>query len=399
MSSEPPMKRPRTITSELSFALEPIARWRGKPAPMRQPKEIASFSYDDKRVQHHDDSGLKYYWPPALGQHLGNGFKELVKHDDSVDEHLDSLLAALIHHETTPPVPVSIEEDNTAAEPPKVLPAIDFVTWRGMATKLLCTPFSSDPWSMNAVRLNDTIYIEEHKQPPRPMDERGELFSYMGYKFEALSTLRRPFGEVERKEIEERDKEVVNNIEQYCSIVKTSIGGSRLVLGGEVDCVYDYKPEDGENPSSHYCELKTNKLINTDRDRTSFERYKLLKFWAQSFLLGVPKVIVGYRTNDGILAHIEELDTQKIPSMVKKNNPQGPPWDASAAINFMAGLLEWLKTAIPEGEGMWRMEYAGTGKRVVEVKRVELGGYGFLTEEFVEHVMTKHANAQEEPKP
>ena len=27
-------------------------------------------------------------------------------------------------------------------------------------------------------------------------------------------------------------------------------------------------------------------------------RYKLIKFWAQSFLVGIPKIIIAYRNND-----------------------------------------------------------------------------------------------------
>jgi hypothetical protein len=47
-------------------------------------------------------------------------------------------------------------------------------------------------------------------------------------------------------------------------------------------------------------ELKTNKMLTTERDRTSFERYKLLKFWSQSFLAGVPRVVVGFRDDESI---------------------------------------------------------------------------------------------------
>ena len=35
--------------------------------------------------------------------------------------------------------------------------------------------------------------------------------------------------------IEGREDMVVNNYAQYCSVVKTSIGKSKLVIGGEVD--------------------------------------------------------------------------------------------------------------------------------------------------------------------
>jgi RAT1-interacting protein len=56
-----------------------------------------------------------------------------------------------------------------------------------------------------------------------------------GYKFETLSTIPRPWGETPREYIENRDNEIVNNKEQYCSVVRTGFGKSIVCLGGEVD--------------------------------------------------------------------------------------------------------------------------------------------------------------------
>lgn len=41
--------------------------------------------------------------------------------------------------------------------------------------------------------------------------------------------------EMSREEIEKRDDDVVNNNSQYCSVVRTGIGSSSIVIGGEVD--------------------------------------------------------------------------------------------------------------------------------------------------------------------
>jgi len=68
-----------------------------------------------------------------------------------------------------------------------------------------------------------------------------------------------------------------------------------------------------------------------------YER-KLLKFWAQSFLLGVPKIIVGFRTREGILQRLEELETHSIPGWVKRYGKG--TWDGNICINFAAAFLE-----------------------------------------------------------
>lgn len=100
--------------------------------------------------------------------------------------------------------------------------------------------------------------------------------------------------------------------------------------------VWDKKPDD-KNLPINWIELKTAAEISEDRDVLKFER-KLMKYWIQSFLLGVPKIIVGFRTRDGILVRLEELDTQSIPDKVRNQGKRS--WDGNVCINFAAGFLE-----------------------------------------------------------
>ena len=87
-------------------------------------------------------------------------------------------------------------------------------------------------------------YIEEDVDfaSRRPANRQHELAMFTGYKFEELSTLDKPWDESTRQEIETRDKNVVDNIQQYCSIVKTQLGSSSIIMGGEVDCLWGNLP-------------------------------------------------------------------------------------------------------------------------------------------------------------
>ena len=172
-----------------------------------------------------------------------------------------------------------------------------------------------------------------------------------GYKFETLSLIPDTWAATSRDYIENREHEVVNNYAQYCSVVKTGIGKAKMIIGGEVDAgksafsivpghahhvtVWDCKP-DNKNDPINWVELKTSASIESDRDMLKYER-KLLKFWIQSFLLGVPKIVVGFRSKGGILQGIEELETNKIPALVKKNKAS---WDGNVCINFTASFLD-----------------------------------------------------------
>lgn len=108
----------------------------------------------------------------------------------------------------------------------------------------------------------------------------------------------------------------------------------KLILLVVLDC----KPVNKDDPIN-WVELKTSAKIENDRDFIKYER-KLMKFWIQSFLLGVPKIVVGFRSKHGILQSLEELETKNIPSMVKKQG-RGT-WDGNLCINFTASFLDCM---------------------------------------------------------
>jgi RAT1-interacting protein len=83
-------------------------------------------------------------------------------------------------------------------------------------------------------------YIEEDIDfaSRRPLNRQHALAMYAGYKFEELSTLQKWWDDSTRQEIETRNENIVDNIQQYCSIVKTQLGSSSVIMGGEVDCLW-----------------------------------------------------------------------------------------------------------------------------------------------------------------
>lgn len=214
--------------------------------------------------------------------------------------------------------------------------------------------------------------------------------SFWGYKFETLCLLPKPWDQTSREYIENRGNEVVSNYAQYCSVVKTGIGNTSMVIGGEVDAIWDSKPTDG-SPIA-WVELKTSADLRGDRDMVTFER-KLLKFWIQSFLLGVPKIIVGFRTPDGILKRVEEMDTASIPGTVKRRGKG--TWDGNMCINFASELLDFFKATIV-GDGVWRIRRRERSS-TIEVFKIEETGHGdILSDEFI-NWRIKLALGKEEP--
>lgn len=69
---------------------------------------------------------------------------------------------------------------------------------------------------------------------------------------------------------------VPNTNVQWCSVVKTNLGGFRILIGGEVDCLASGSEhslaEGGVIETSSFIELKTNIAISSQRDEINFER-------------------------------------------------------------------------------------------------------------------------------
>lgn len=100
--------------------------------------------------------------------------------------------------------------------------------------------------------------------------------------------------------------------------------------------VWDAKPETQGEPIN-WVELKTSSEILTNTDQLVFDK-KLMRYWIQSFLLGVPKIIVGFRSRDGILTRIEEFQTMNIPYLVQRRGLA--KWDGNVCIKFTSLFLE-----------------------------------------------------------
>ncbi|CCH44341.1 hypothetical protein BN7_3904 [Wickerhamomyces ciferrii] len=329
---------------------------RAATTALKQPKEIASFSrtFDGEYVN--DDSSLGYYFLPdsdiETNIDLGAGFKKFKKFDEARDGEFDGLLGAIKNYEETNKTKVKAH----------------IITWRGIMTKLLTLPYNlNDPLDFNVVYFDGHLFIQEDKalktaRETKPTDEHARLM-YSGYKFESIATLPKPLAQVSRATIDKNHKKIVSNAEQYCSIVKTGIGKQRIIIGGEVDCVWDYKPEDS-NPLPHYVELKTSKVISEPKHSIIFEK-KLFRTWAQCFLLGISKVIYGFRDDNLILRTVEQYKVDEIPVLIKNNPVNTNPKRINCidALKWYGAVVEWIVENVPKDESKaFRISYDNKNK-------------------------------------
>ncbi|KAF1362240.1 RAI1-domain-containing protein [Lizonia empirigonia] len=314
----PPTPTPTSSSEVRRFLIQPLCRFQGASASIKRPREVAHFSYDDNHEYRDDESSINYYMPPPMGADLKEGFDTFRHYEDKEDPHLDSLLRALIHTE---------RERIDGQRPPEI-----------QGKEIMTAPYDNfAEFSMFATLHDGTIYIEEDfpsrsasraaesSRPPsryrHPDQQSQAMMAYWGYKFETLSLTPTPPSTIPPDQIRAHQQSVTSNHAQHCSIVHTSFGGHSLLLGGEVDGLLSPKPRDADTPIP-WVELKTAEELppparQQHRDVLRFER-KLLKFWAQSFLLGVPKIVVGFRSKSGILRGVQMFNTHELPGMEQK---------------------------------------------------------------------------------
>ena len=171
---------------------------------------------------------------------------------------------------------------------------------------------------------------------------------------------------------------VINNSEAFCSVVRSRLNEHSLLFGAEVDCctLIDGKVV----PSHSYIELKTSRVMDNARLYRNFASFKLIKYWAQSYLAGVPKVVCGLRNDDGIVQKIETYETLKIPDIAFMNNAT---WNASVCMNFCNDFLSWIKSVVTEDDKNVVYSFVFQEPfRTVEVAKNPYGSEVFLPEWF-----------------
>ncbi|XP_069491090.1 decapping and exoribonuclease protein [Ambystoma mexicanum] len=304
----------------------------------QQPVEIGGFSLDADRQFFNDARRLRFYCPPPdeknPGFDLRDGYQNrYVKRDESIKEKLDHLLRW-----------ITLNRRLLSGKDSKGMPLSclnrEFATWRGHLTKLLTTPYENqEGWLLAVTLFQGTYYISEveTEQAKRQRDERTadhEEMMYMGYKFEQYLCADEPGGAPD-------PAGVVNTNEAFCSVVQTKLHGHSLLFSGEVDCKDPAYPNQ-EAPGC-YVELKTSKEIRSPNQQRSFNRYKLIKWWAQSFLPGVPRIIAGFRDEEGRVVSMQTFETMKISHLIRG---EWNSWKPAVCMNFCNAFLTFVKKVV-----------------------------------------------------
>lgn len=338
------------------------------PPTYGKPREVGCYSVNGRGELVHDRSALVCYHSSCLltsvvscssqkvyqprsdflkHANLRIGLDQWVPKDEGRPMHLHQLL-------------------EVGARSGIVLTDYDVVTWRGVMTRLLCSPFLRDTWTMTICLLDKVMYVAEERAAERLSAHQRRLV-FGGHKFETLCMVSPGEGE---KSMEARQQTVVNTKCEFDILFRTQLGSHRLLLGAEVDGL--------DEGGQEYIELKTTACIRTEQQQRRFINEKCLKWWVQSFLAGVPTILVGHRDERLWIERLERLSVERIPRMVRGQ----ARWDPNSVLAFGELLLSWLRHVVASlavgsgGPEYFTLEYdpARFGSHV----RLRRGGRQFM---------------------
>lgn len=341
-------------TNKGKFLIGRIEKYDFKFPFFRQPKEIGFLSLDINRKFSCDKSQLKYYVKPqdmnTVSLDLKKGYAEMIRKDDNTKEYLNDILLWIKSNLEKFSIPSSadtvqkdkniIDSDETKLK--KRCLNTDFICWRGLLTKLLTTPYENrDGWMIGVTLFSGTYYLcefetEEKKHQRETTTQRQDEMCCWGWKFEQYLTADSPSGTPDTDS-------PYNNCEAFCTVVRSRLNDHSLVFSGEVDAVSTSSVNGKDH--SHYVEMKTTREIDNQRQDMNFKRFKLIKWWIQSFLVGIPEIICGYRDDDGIVHRLESIQTHRIPDMIKMLHN---PWKPAVCFNFLDKFLAFIKQTVKE---------------------------------------------------
>ena len=241
---------------------------------------------------------------------------------------------------------------------PEAPEGIDIVTWRGVLTRVLATPFDHrTEWCMHGMLAGGRLYIDEQRleKHPSPREAQG---TYWGHKFETLCMIPHDLPRASVPPLAVRREAPVNTNAEFATVATTRLGRHRFILGAEVDGL--------DESGREYIELKTSKAIEGPADQQIFNQ-KLMKFWLQSYLIGIERILVGFRDRRARLKSLEYLAVREIPRLVRGK----VQWDPNALLLMGDLFFAWLRERVQhyavEGQELkFRIRHRPNGNGVIE---------------------------------
>ncbi|XP_015111819.1 decapping and exoribonuclease protein [Diachasma alloeum] len=308
--------------------------WEGNFPVFKKPNVIGYWSVDGSRALCHDASRLQYYSPPQTRDvkfDLDRGIELVHRKPGNLDERISHILEWI---KWNYPKIRANPESGRWLQP-------NFICYRGLLTKIMKTPYDNrDGWIICASKWRGSIYLcafdtEADKEAKAIETPRQKQMASWGFKFEQYILADAPGGSPDASR-------PVDECEEFSCVFQTRLTQHWLLYGAEMDGVWsDEKLEDPlPLDKLKFVELKTSRIVENDRQLMSLERHKFLRWWCQSFLVGIESILCGFRDDAGV---VRELQNYKIADIARNCQKY---WKAASAMNFCDHFLRHVSSNV-----------------------------------------------------
>ncbi|KAG5671409.1 hypothetical protein PVAND_001607 [Polypedilum vanderplanki] len=347
-----------------------------KPFPsFTRPYICGVFSLDSQRDYHDGMSNLNYLKiPQKVNFNLNLGDDKYMEKSVSADEEkLKHLLTFIMKNCDK----VIINKRVNA----------DFVCFRGLLKTIMCTPYEwHESWIILASKFKETIYLfavetEQKKNKRLAETKRDKMFQRYGHKFEnyifSNDPSQMPLGS---------EKPVIEN-EECCVMFSTKLAGRNSILyGAEIDGIQSNKKITSLDQLRQFplVEAKVKRRETNERQIDNFYKHKARNFWCQSFLVGIDKIILGLRDDNGFVGEVTEMSLKKLSDEAKHRNY----FHATVCVNFLNDFLEKVKYDMrnikDEPSIIFKYEWNTQIADYIITHQINDSNYKFITQDFVD---------------
>ncbi|XP_076279190.1 decapping and exoribonuclease protein-like isoform X2 [Lasioglossum baleicum] len=349
-----------------------------------KPQIVGSYSIQGDRSYCSDLSQLKYYKEPEnVYFNLDDNPPANVQIEN---EKLDFLLRWMSDNFDQIKVQHSDNATKRWLEP-------EIVCYRGLLTTLFSTPYDTEGWIVCASKFRGTIYLCGFDSDAKKLRISRET-SYQkkccswGHKFEEYMLADSPF--------ENPDLSIPPNGE-LCCMFKSMFGGTTFLYGAEIDGIRSsHRITDTRiGKDVELIELKTISMrAITRHGHIKYNRANtILKWWLQSYLVGIPRIVCGCRNDNGIVTEIREYKLARLADDFKHC------WNFEACSSFLTGFLKRIKATVVRNynECIYKFTYHPERKtiEVDELKPSPYLEYTFLHSWYID-AAKRHCETEDE---
>lgn len=105
---------------------------------------------------------------------------------------------------------------------------------------------------------------------------------------------------------------------EFCCMFTAKLENTSILFGAEMDGIDSKEIVDLSKTNLNdlkFTELKCRIRPSNQRQIDNFYRFKTINWWCQSYLTNVQKIIVGLRTENGIVDELESINVESMPKM------------------------------------------------------------------------------------